>query len=34
MSNAINNFGEFLAIVNGLTYLKKEDRNIPIYSDF
>ncbi len=33
MSNAINNLGEFLAIVHGLTYLKKKYINIPIYSD-
>ncbi|MDR3061371.1 MAG: ribonuclease H family protein [Dysgonamonadaceae bacterium] len=28
-----NNIGEFLAIVHGLALLKKQDRNIPIYSD-
>jgi ribonuclease HI len=28
-----NNVGEFLAIVHGLAFLKKEGRNIPIYSD-
>ncbi|WP_049790742.1 hypothetical protein [Trichormus azollae] len=33
MSNGTNNLGEFLAIVHGLAYLKKEDRDIPIYSD-
>ncbi len=33
MPNGTNNLGEFLAIVHGLAYLKKQDRNIPIYSD-
>jgi ribonuclease HI len=33
MANGTNNLGEFLAIVHGLAYLKKEDSNIPIYSD-
>ena len=28
-----NNIGEFLAIVHGLAMLKKEGRNIPIYTD-
>ena len=28
-----NNVGEFLAIVNAMAYLKKNDLNIPIYSD-
>ncbi len=28
-----NNIGEFLGIVHGLAMLKKEGRNIPIYSD-
>jgi ribonuclease HI len=31
--NATNNIGEFLAIVHGLTLLKKQNLNIPIYSD-
>jgi ribonuclease HI len=33
MANGTNNLGEFLAIVHGLAYLKKQDSNIPIYSD-
>jgi ribonuclease HI len=33
MSNGTNNIGEFLAIVHGLAYLKKQNQNIPIYSD-
>lgn len=33
MPNGTNNLGEFLAIVHGLAYLKKQDQNIPIYSD-
>lgn len=28
-----NNIGEFLAIVHGLAYLKKNNSNLPIYSD-
>lgn len=28
-----NNIGEFLALVHGLAMLKKEGRNVPIYSD-
>lgn len=28
-----NNIGEFLALVHGLAYLKKQQSNIPIYSD-
>ncbi len=31
--NATNNIGEFLALVHGLAYLKKEGLNMPIYSD-
>lgn len=33
MNNGTNNLGEFLAIVHGLAYLKKQNKNIPIYSD-
>jgi ribonuclease HI len=33
MANGTNNLGEFLAIVHGLAYLKKNDREIPVYSD-
>lgn len=33
MKNGTNNLGEFLAIVHGLAYLKRENKNIPIYSD-
>lgn len=28
-----NNIGEFLALVHGIAYLKKENINLPIYSD-
>ncbi len=31
--DATNNIGEFLAIVHGLAYLKKEGSQLPIYSD-
>jgi ribonuclease HI len=31
--NGTNNVGEFLALVHGISYLKKENINIPIYSD-
>ncbi len=31
--DATNNVGEFLAIVHGLAFLKKQNRGIPIYSD-
>lgn len=31
--NGTNNIGEFLAIVTGLAYLKKNNLNLPIYSD-
>lgn len=31
--NGSNNIGEFLALVHGLAYLKKNRTNIPIYSD-
>ncbi len=27
------NIGEFLALVHGLAYLKKQNRNVPVYSD-
>lgn len=30
---ATNNIGEFLALVHGLAQLKKDGRNVPIYSD-
>lgn len=30
---ATNNMGEFLALVHGLALLKKENKNMPIYSD-
>lgn len=33
MKNGTNNLGEFLALVHGLAYLKKENKDIPIYSD-
>jgi ribonuclease HI len=33
MSNGTNNLGEFLAIVHALAYLKKNESDIPIYSD-
>lgn len=33
LKRGTNNLGEFLAIVEGLIYLKKENKNIPIYSD-
>lgn len=33
MQNGTNNLGEFLAIVHGLAYLKRENKDIPIYSD-
>lgn len=33
MSKGTNNLGEFLAIVHALAYLKKQGRNIPVYSD-
>jgi ribonuclease HI len=33
MSNGTNNLGEFLAIVHGLAYLHKQNKNIPVYSD-
>ena len=33
MSRGTNNLGEFLAIVHGLAYLKKQDQALPIYSD-
>jgi ribonuclease HI len=33
LEEATNNIGEFLAIVHGLALLKKQDSNIPIYSD-
>jgi len=33
MQNGTNNLGEFLAIVHGLAYLQKQDKDIPIYSD-
>lgn len=33
MKNGTNNLGEFLAIVHGLAYLKRENKDIPIYSD-
>jgi len=33
MGNGTNNLGEFLAIVHGLAYLKRENKDIPIYSD-
>ena len=31
--DATNNIGEFLAIVHALAYLKKQDSDLPIYSD-
>jgi ribonuclease HI len=33
LDEATNNIGEFLAIVHGLALLKKQNSNIPIYSD-
>lgn len=33
MAYGTNNLGEFLAIVHALAYLKKQGRDIPIYSD-
>ena len=33
MEQGTNNIGEFLAIVHGLAYLKKNACNLPIYSD-
>ncbi|PIG92945.1 viroplasmin family protein [Gloeocapsopsis sp. IPPAS B-1203] len=33
MANGTNNLGEFLAIVHGLAYLKKQGSHLPIYSD-
>lgn len=33
LEDATNNIGEFLAIVHGLAFLKKENISIPIYSD-
>jgi len=31
--NGTNNIGEFLALVHGLSYLKRQGLNMPIYSD-
>jgi len=33
LDEATNNIGEFLALVHGLALLKKQNSNIPIYSD-
>ena len=33
LKRGTNNLGEFLAIVEGLSYLKKQNKNIPIYTD-
>lgn len=33
LEEATNNIGEFLAIVHGLALLKKQNSNIPVYSD-
>lgn len=33
LEDSTNNIGEFLAIVHGLAFLKKENIDIPIYSD-
>jgi ribonuclease HI len=33
LEQGTNNVGEFLAIVHGLAFLKKQNRNIPVYSD-
>ncbi|BAY29709.1 hypothetical protein NIES2107_15530 [Nostoc carneum NIES-2107] len=33
MPNGTNNLGEFLAIVHALAHLKKQESNLPIYSD-
>ena len=33
MDQGTNNIGEFLALVHGLAYLKKNNFNMPIYTD-
>jgi len=33
LSDGTNNVGEFLALVHGLAYLKKENSSLPIYTD-